>query len=93
MPDQIGETIRLQVSITDSTSAAADPSTVKISINLPTGIAAVTASDMTKSETGSYYYDYLIPTDLGTYNWNVTAVGLGGRITISKDNFLATTAI
>ena len=93
MPDQIGETIRLLVTITNVDGDASDPATVKISINLPDGESAVALANMTKSETGSYYYDYLIPSTLGDYNWNVTAVGSGGRITIVKDSFSATTAI
>lgn len=93
MPDQIGETIRLLVTITNVDGDASDPATVKISINLPDGEGSVVAVNMTKSETGSYYYDYLIPSNLGDYNWNVTATGSGGRITIVKDSFSATTAI
>lgn len=84
---QVGETIRLTAAITDSDNAAADPTTTKISINKPDGSIVVTFANMEKSEKGSYYYDYLIPSNTGTYNWKVTATGSGGRITITKNSF------
>ena len=93
MLNQAGETIRLLVAITNNNGIASDPATVNISINLPDGESAVTSVSMTKTGTGSYYYDYLIAANLGVYNWNVTAVGSGGRVTIEKDSFSVNTAI
>lgn len=84
---QSGETIRLAATITDSDGEAADPTTAKIAINDPSGTQVVTAVDMVNPEVGSYHYDYLIPNDIGAYNWQVTAVGSAGRITIVKDSF------
>ena len=84
---QVGETIRLIATITDNDDVAVDPIITKISINSPDGEIAVASSDMIKSEIGSYYYDYLIPDDTGTYSWKVTGTGSGGRITIVKNSF------
>lgn len=90
---QVGETIRLTATITDVDSVAADPATVKIAIDKPDGEEAVSATDMEKSETGSYYYDYLISTMTGNYSYSVTGTGSGGRITITKDTFFVNVAI
>lgn len=91
---QVGETIRLTAAITDSDSGAAvDPAIVKISINKPDGTAGVEDADMTKSATGSYYYDYSIPSNMGTYSWKVVATGSVGRITIVRNSFSAEVSI
>ena len=89
MTYQVGETPRLIATITDLGGVATDPSSVKININKPDGVAAVESASMAKDATGSYYYDYLLPIDvLGTYRYNVTATGSTGRKTIVKDSFL-----
>jgi len=87
MTYQIGETARLQASVTDSDAAAADPSTIKITIQKPDGTAAVTAQDMTKSAAGTYYYDYTVPSDTGMYQYNIIATGASSRTTIVKGLF------
>lgn len=84
---QAGETIRLNASITDVDLAAVDPSTVKISINGPDGVAIIESANMENPAVGSYRYDYLIPGSFGTFRYNVNAVGGAGRITIVKDTF------
>lgn len=90
---QAGETVRLNAAITDVDGDPGDPSEVKIAINKPDGTEALPATDMVNLAVGSYYYDYLIPSDLGTYSWNVTATGAVGRITIVKDIFSVNSAI
>jgi len=84
---QVGETVRLLVSIADLAGTPVDPTTVKVAINDPDGEEAVADTDMTKSETGEYYYDYLIPNATGNFTWNATATGSGGRVTIGKKTF------
>lgn len=83
---QVGETIRLTASITND-DGAADPATVKITVNSPNNSKVVAAQDMENPTVGSYYYDYLIPNNTGKYSWKATATGAGGRITIVKDSF------
>jgi hypothetical protein len=90
---QAGETIRISVTITDSAGTAADPTTTVISISKPDGTLAVSAQAMTKAATGSYYYDYAIGTDVGTYKSQVKATGSSGRITIFSSLFTVEAAI
>ncbi len=90
---QIGETIRIAATITDSAGAAADPTTVVISIQIPAGTLGVTNAAMTKSAVGSYYYDYLIAGGAGNYKVQIKATGSGSRVTIKPDNFQAEAAI
>ena len=90
---QVGETVRLNATITDSSGNLSDPSTVRIKVNKPDGTEAVPSSDMTRSDVGLYYYDYVIPNDLGKYRWNVTAIGSSDRITIVKNLFDVDVAI
>jgi len=94
---QLGETVRLTATVTDSDGAASDPTTTKISIRKPDKSMAATAQDMTKSVTGSYYYDYLIAAEdtgqEGTYNVRVTATGAASRVTIQTSTFDAEVSI
>lgn len=90
---QVGEIIRLKAAVTDSEGTATNPTTIKITINKPDGSVGQIATNMETSETGAFYYDYLIPSVEGTYNWKVTATGSGGRITIVKDSFVVERSI
>ncbi len=90
---QAGETIRLVATITDIDDAAADPSTTNIVINLPSGTEAVASTAMTQAATGSYYYDYTIPSTVGKYAYSVTGTGGTGRVTITKGAFIVDAAI
>lgn len=90
---QVGETAELGAGIIDRNADAADPATVKITINNPRGSKIVSAVDMTNDEVGSYYYNYECPAVLGEYNYNIVAVGGGGRVTIVKDSFHVDSAI
>jgi len=58
---QTSETIRLTATITNTAGTAVDPTTVTITIENAQGIPVVEAASMTNSATGSYYYDYDIP--------------------------------
>lgn len=86
---QVGETVRITATITDSDGSAADPTTTTIKIVDPAGTTKVSDSAMTKTATGSYYYDYTIPSasNEGEWNYNVTGTGSGGRVTIVKSSF------
>ena len=84
---QPGETLRISAEIADSDGLAVDPTTVTISVEKPDGSLDVTDAAMTKSATGSYYYDYAIASDEGSYHSAVKATGSTGRITIEPGNF------
>lgn len=67
-----------------------DPSTVSLSIYNNCGEELVSNAAMTKSDTGIYYYNYLIPADarFGEYEIKVTASNVTDTIsTIYKDKF------
>lgn len=93
MTYQVGETMRITATITDTDGDTADPVTTVISIKKPDGTLGVDAAAMTKSETGIYYYDYLIASDIGTYRVSIKATGSAGRITIEPVHFRAEAAI
>jgi uncharacterized protein YfaS (alpha-2-macroglobulin family) len=97
MTYQLGETVRFTATITDSDGAAADPSTTLITIEKPDGTTAVDGTAMTKSETGSYYYDYTLTSDatgqVGAYHYKVECTGSGGRITIKRSSFYAEVSV
>jgi len=85
---QPGETLRITAAIvSQETGAAVDPTTVTISIKKPDGSLDITDAAMTNPSTGSYYYDYLIANNEGTYHSAVKATGGAGRITIEPSNF------
>jgi hypothetical protein len=90
---QTGETTRITATIVNANGDAVDPTTVVISISKPDGTLAVSAQAMTKAATGSYYYDYAIGTDVGTYKSQVKATGSSGRITIFSSLFTVEAAI
>lgn len=58
-----------------------------INIAKPDGTLAVTAGAMTKTITGTYYYDYLIGTDTGIYEVEIKATGSTSRVTKKPDSF------
>ena len=85
---QAGETVRITAIIIDVSGAAADPTTVTISIRKPDGTMDITDAAMSSAVSGTYYYDYLIATDIGIYNTSVTATGTAGRITIEPGSIM-----
>ena len=90
---QAGETMRETATITDENGDLADPDTVVISIKKPDGTLDITDAAMTKSATGTYYYDYTIASDTGFYYASVKATGSSGRVTIVPDSFRVGDAI
>lgn len=87
---KIGDTVRLTASFYSFSNALADPANVKITIydgrktKLVDGVAA------TKSSTGIYYYEYLVPStgfDPLTYEFSGTLEGstVLGRATIERE--------
>lgn len=92
MTYQVGETIRLNAAITNVAGAAVNPTTVNITINKPDGSVAQASTAMENPETGSYYYDYTITTDVGAYHYSVKATS-GTRVTIEKDVFVVDESI
>ena len=91
------ETIRLTATITNTAGTAVDPTTVTVTIENAQGVPVVEAESMTSSATGTYYYDYDIPSinnsRIGTYTFKVTATGEESRVTISKSSFLVDESI
>lgn len=69
----IGDSVRFSVSFTNSSGAAANPTTVKLVIKKPDGVETVYA-DATNSATGSYYRD-LTMDQAGTWLWRWNGTG------------------
>ena len=90
---QSGETIRIAATIADIDGDAAVPTTVTISIKKPDGTMDITDATMTTDVEGTYYYDYVIPSDVTLYRNEIKATGSGGRVTIEHGNFLVESAI
>ena len=90
---QAGESLRITATITDITKAAADPTTVVISIKKPDGTMDATNAAMSSDVSGTYYYDYAIPSDTGMYYSSAKATGSSGRITIQPGSFMVGAAI
>lgn len=86
---QVGETVRITATITDSDGSAADPTTTTIKIVDPAGTTKVDDSAMTNPSTGTFYYDYTIPSasNEGKWTYNVTGTGASARVTIVKSSF------
>jgi uncharacterized protein YfaS (alpha-2-macroglobulin family) len=85
---QPGETLRINAAIVDADGAAVDPSAVVISITKPDGTLDVTEVAMTNAATGSFYYDYAIASDVGTYRITIKATGNASRITLEPSTFI-----
>lgn len=87
---QVGESPRFQADITaTATGTAADPTTTTLKLVDSAGVVKVNDLDMTKNAAGDYYYDYTIPStgNIGTWEYNVTATGSAGRVTIQRASF------
>ena len=89
---QIGESVKISATITDTDGDAAIPTNVVISIQKPDGSAAITDAAMTTDVAGSYYYDFVIDS-ARVYRVYVKATGSGGRVTIEPDRFVAEEAL
>ena len=90
---QIGESVKISATITDTDGDAAIPTNVVISIQKPDGSAAITDAAMTTDVAGTYYYDYPIPDDTRVYRVSVKATGSGGKVTIELSRFVVEAAI
>jgi len=88
---QLGETVRLTATVTDSDGAASDPTSITISIRKPDKAMGITKQAMTKSTTGVYKYNYTIAAEEngleGTYNVRVTATGAEALVSIETSSF------
>ena len=94
---QLGETVRLTATVTDSDGAASDPTSITISIRKPDKAMGITKQAMTKSTTGVYKYNYTIAAEEngleGTYNVRVTATGAEALVSIETSSFDAEVSI
>lgn len=94
---QLGETIRITATITDTDGNAADPTTTLIYIKKPEGTLIIDGIAMTNPVVGVYYYDYLIPGETvgisGIYSYKIEATGSAGRVTIVNSSFKAEASI
>ena len=55
---EIGDTIKIQAVTKDYAGTTVDVDTITIEIYDENGISILTATDMTKSATGTYYYEW-----------------------------------
>ena len=85
---QIGESVKISATITDTDGASATPTSVVISIKKPDGTVAITDAVMSTDVAGSYYYDYTIADDTRVYRVAIKATGAGGRVTIELSRFV-----
>ena len=90
---QVGESLRITATLTDIDEDPVSCVSVTISIKKPDGTMDVTDAAMTAGVDGTYYYDYVIPSDVSLYREEIKATGSGGRVTIEHGNFLVESAI
>lgn len=88
-----GETIKQNVELRDVDGVLVDPTSIVITIIDPEGTTKVDAQDMTKDETGKYYYDYLIATDAVTGRWETEVKAVKGFTQIEQDEFTVMEAL
>ena len=82
-----GENVRQIAEVTDSTGAYLDPDSIVITIIDSEGSTQVDAQSMSKSDTGKYYFDFVIPVSApcGDYKSEIKAVK--GFTAIEQDHF------
>lgn len=90
---QVGESVQIIATITDTDGVSAIPSSVVISIKKPDGTLIVDEIAMSSGVAGTYFYDYNIPDDVRVYRVSVKATGATGRATIEPDRFVVEEAI
>lgn len=71
-PYDIGDTVRLTGTFTDSAGAVADPTTVTVTVTNPAGV--VTNPAATKDSVGVYHVD-VAPTVSGTWRYAFSGTG------------------
>jgi hypothetical protein len=64
---------RLSVAFSNETSAAADPSSVELTITLPSGSLYATGA-VEHDSTGHYHYDYTV-SDVGIHRYKFQGIG------------------
>jgi uncharacterized protein YfaS (alpha-2-macroglobulin family) len=88
---QLGETVRVDATITDEDGTATDPATVTVSIRGPDGVMLITDTSMTQDGVGLYHYDYTLISEtsglVGKYTYKVECTGSGGQVTIKNSTF------
>ena len=90
----VGDSIRIEVDVTDLADAAADPTEVTLQVRDPdatTTTYTYGGGTVTKSTTGSYYYDLTVDTP-GVYLFRWAATGAyvaaeAGSFTVVADPF------
>lgn len=68
----IGQTLRVQGAVRDTTGALFDPPSVKMNITTPAGVTSV--FDAVRDSLGLYHYDYT-PADAGNFAWWFSGTG------------------
>lgn len=84
----VGDTVRLTASYTDTGGSAVNPTSVKFVLRDPTGSESTRASGSTSVSnpaTGSFHTDFFL-TLSGTYNWR--SYSTGSLNTASEDVFV-----
>ena len=90
---QIGESVKISATITDTDGDAAIPTNVVISIQKPDGTLIVDEVAMSSDVAGTYYYDYTVADDTRVYRVSIKATGSGGRVTIELSRFVVEESI
>ena len=89
---QVGESVQIIATITDTDEVAAAPTSVVISIKKPDGILVVDEVAMSSDVAGTYFYDYVADSER-VYKVSIKATGTEGRVTIQPDRFVVEAAI
>lgn len=86
-----GDTVRLAASFTNSAGAAADPTTVVLTLSVNGVESSLTygASAIVKDSVGEYHYDYVVPTDLSFYEIIYRWAGTGTVTSAQEGMFYA----
>lgn len=83
-----GETITIEATVKTTERALVNPTTsITITIKDPTGTTMVDAQAMTNDSTGKYHYDYAIPADATTGEWNTEVTASSGKPSIEQHKF------
>lgn len=82
-----GQTIRFTAKFYDLTDTLADPTTITLTVEDPSGTETsyTYSSDVQKTSTGIFYYDLTLGNTLGVYNYEW--VGTGTVKAINEDSF------
>lgn len=84
---QVGDSPKFSIEIRNTAGVLADPTVIVIYIRKPDGSLSVNGTAMTKTETGKYYYDHTIDSQVGTHYLKIKSTGADGRVSIQPDSF------